>query len=133
MRLDDAIKVVRDLRRYRHRNCRVPHSRGALLRNTLIPNSTSAEFRLAIDAQKNPFGKVVWVEITALRSEQRCLSFRRLLIQLRRYPLKKLPIVVGLPGGVYYLWDGNHRATAAALLGKRRVKCLCVGGIKAQL
>jgi hypothetical protein len=127
VKLDDAITVVRELRRYRYRNCKAPHPRGAFIRNMLLKHATLAEFDHAIEAEKNPCGKMVWVEITDLRVGQRCLGFRRLLIQLRRYPLKKVPIVVRLPSGLYYLWDGNHRATAAALLGKRRIKCLLVG------
>jgi ParB-like chromosome segregation protein Spo0J len=42
---------------------------------------------------------------------------------LRRHPLKKLPTVLKLRSGLYLLWDGNHRATAAKLLGCRRIKC----------
>ncbi len=130
MRLANAIKVVRELRRYRYWSCRVLHPRGAFLRNPLVRKATALEFRQAVDAEKNPCGKMVWVLIDDLRTGQRCLAFRRLLIQLRRYPLKKVPIVVRLPSGKYYLWDGNHRATAGAMLGKRRIKCLMVGRTK---
>lgn len=127
MKLDDAIRVVKQLQRYRYRNCIARHPRGAFLCNALIPRATVAEFRQAVDAQKNPMGKMVWIEIADLRSMQRCLAYDRLLYQLRRHPMKKVPIVVKLATGRYYLWDGNHRATAGVLLGKRRIKCLQVG------
>ena len=127
MKLAHAIEVVRQQRRYRYRNCRAPHPRGAFLRHTLIPHVTRAEFDQAVDAQKNAMGKMVSVPVEALKTTQRCLAFRRLLRQLRLYPNRKVPIVVRLANGTYVIWDGNHRAVAAILLGAKRVRCLCVG------
>jgi hypothetical protein len=127
MKLDDAIRIVKQLQRFRYRNCITRHPRGAFLRNALITRATPSELKQAIDAQKNPMGKMVWIEIIDLRTRQQCLAYGRLLRQLRRYPLKKVPIVVKLATGRYYLWDGNHRATSGILLGKRRIKCLQVG------
>lgn len=130
MRLDHALTFVRHLTRYRYRNCVARHPRGAFLRHPYLREASNAEFEQAIDAEKNPCGKLVWVEIDKLVKGQGCLGFRRLLKQLRRYPLKKLPIVVRLRSGRFYLWDGNHRVVAHIMLGKRRVKCLMVGRSK---
>lgn len=130
MKLDHAIAVVRHLQRYHYRNCVKRHPRGAFLKS-LIPYVTNAQFKLAIAAQETRMGKMVWVEIDALISTQKCLAFRRLLRQLRMYPNKKVPIIVQIAPGKFVIWDGNHRVTSALLLGKRRVKCLLVGKIKA--
>lgn len=131
MMLDTAVAVVRQFQRYRDRGCTKRHPHGALIRNIFVPKATALEFRQAVDAQKYPCGKTVWVEISALRGLQRCLGRARLIRQLRWYPSKKLPIIVKLPGGKWYLWDGNHRVASAVLLGKRRVRCLMIGEIKA--
>lgn len=132
MRLDHAIKTVRELRRYRYRSCRVQHQQrlGPFVRHTMIKHCTRAEFDQAVEAEKNSCGKTVWVEIDKLRMSQFCLAYTRLLRQLRCHPPNKLPIIVSIPGGLFFLWDGNHRVTAAAMLGKRRVKCLMVGRSK---
>jgi hypothetical protein len=131
VKLADAIKVVKQFRRYHYRNCKRSHPLGAFIRHVLIPHVTVAEFDQAVAAQKNSMGRMVWVAIGDLKTTQRCLRYHSLLYQLRRHPLKKVPIVVRLASGKYVIWDGNHRATSAIMLGRRRVKCLMVGSIKA--
>lgn len=126
MKLDHAVKVVKALQRYHYRNCVKRHPRGAFLRH-LIPYVTNTEFKQAIDAQEPAMGEWIWVNVDHLKSTQTCLAFRRLLKQLRMHPNKKRPIVVQIAPKKYVIWDGNHRAMSAILLGEHRVKCLLVG------
>lgn len=129
MQLDHAIKVVKNLQRYRYRNCVARHPRGAFLRH-IVPYVTNAEFKQAIDAQEPAMGEWIWVNVDHLKSAQTVLAFRRVLRQLRMYPNKKVPVVVKIAPGKFVIWDGNHRAAATILLGKRRIKCLLVGILK---
>lgn len=129
MRLEHAIKVVKSLQRYHYRNCVKRHPRGAFVRN-LIPYATTSEFKQAVEAQSPAMGVWVWVKVDALKSTQKCLAFRRQLKQLRMHPNRKRPVVVQIAPKRYVIWDGNHRAVSAILLGERRVKCLLVGRLR---
>src|ERR1035437_6726442 len=113
MRRDDAIKLVRTLQRFSDRACKRPSRRGSYARQPFFPVATKAELRegeIATDITKTRYSRVEGVDLSKFRSVQGCLSLRRLLFQLRRHPLKKLPTVVRLRSGLHLLWDGNHRA-----------------------
>lgn len=123
--VETAVKVVHELQRYDTSTCRRRHSRGYFIRQMLFPHATRAQMKIAervCDPRYYRKTRAIWVDLSDLRAIQKCLSPRRLVYQLRRHPLKKLPLVVLVPGG-FVLWDGTHRATAAALLGKRRIRC----------
>lgn len=127
MKLDDAIKVVRQLQRYGDYKCTRRSRRGYYVRNFLIKRCTKAELKQAINATDREtlrHRREVWVDLDKLKAEQVCLAPRRLLYQLRRVPLKKRPTVIKLKDGTHLLWDGNHRVTAHLLLGRRRIKCI---------
>jgi hypothetical protein len=126
MKLNHAIAFVRQLQRYSDHKCTRPDRRGYYARNVLIKPCTKAELREALgttDSDILRYSRVVWADLATLKAEQRCISPRRLVYQLRRHPLKKLPTIVTLKDGTRLVWDGNHRANAAILLGRTRIKC----------
>jgi len=127
MKLDTAIKVVRELQRYRDPECKKRDPKGWYIRNVLKP-CTNAQFSEALnatDVTKLRYARVVWADLATLKSaKQSCLSPRRLIYQLRRVPHKKRPTVCRLKDGTHLVWDGNHRAVAHVLLGRRRIRCV---------
>lgn len=128
MKRDHAIKFVRELRRYVDHACKRPRAGGGYVKQALFSRHvTRAEHRYAeavVDITKRRQTRVVWIDLAKLKATQRCLCRSRLTYQLRRYPSRNRPTVVKLPGDVWAIWDGHHRATAALLLGRRQIKCI---------
>lgn len=126
MRRENAIKLVRQMRRYDDHACRKPRHNGFVIKQVFFPKITQTEYRIADDATDASHlrrSRRIWVSLDRLKSDQGSLVVRRLVYQLRRHPIDKLPLVVALPGGFYALWDGNHRATSALLIGRTRIRC----------
>jgi hypothetical protein len=124
MKREHAINVVSHLTRYRDQRCTRPARSGyCYIKQTFFPRCTRAEELRAEKTAVHAYEKVQWIRADRVKSTQGCLGPRRLIYQLRRHPLKKLPTVIPMRGGWFLLWDGNHRATASVLLGKTKIKC----------
>lgn len=127
MKLEYVIRLIRELARFKDDRCRKPDRSGFFIRQTFFPRATRKEENRAGAGKKvakiNGRTRTIWVRLDKLKSTQSCLSRPRMTYQLRRHPLKHLPVVIKLGHGKFLLWDGNHRATARALLGYSRMKC----------
>lgn len=117
--------------RYSHisRRCRVRHKRGTRIRQLLIPICTRAHYDYTLSATDEREWrqiKVQWIAIADMVTDQRQLQARRLVYQLPRIAemqKRKRPFTVALPGGKFMVWDGNHRVTAAIMLGRTHLRC----------
>jgi hypothetical protein len=129
MKLEKAIGCIRRLPRFRYRNLKVRHRIGRFIPQIFIPMARRrlVDTAVRINRRGKHTMKVLWIEVSAIRSEQMCLRLDRTLWQLRNYAglkRKKRPAII-MARGVPVLWDGNHRVTAAVLLGKKRIRCDC--------
>lgn len=137
MRLDAAVKMVANFRRYRQGKRRTYWDQsGPLVPQCLIPNCTKAQERKRdrIMTTKDKLGAVRWVDVGRIRSTQHCLRFKNLMWHVKHHAAMQkvfrskdmdirgvnLPIVTWVDG-VPILWNGNHRVTASVLLGKARI------------
>lgn len=129
--LDRAIAGVRILPRYRYQSLSQRHRLGRFVPQVLIPRATHRQIDIAAPINKRGcfIDKVLWIEVTAIRSEQQALRHDKLLWHLRHYAqmqrAKKYPAVI-MVRGVPILWDGNHRVTSARLLRKRFIRCIAM-------
>ena len=121
MRRDRAIKLVGELWRV----ARQGGKRKAFVCQALLRRASVLECRRAERVAEHKGYRItkVWVSIDKVKSTQGVLRPRSLVYHLRRHPYRKRPIVIALSRGFYLLWDGNHRVTAAAMLGRKRIQC----------
>jgi hypothetical protein len=129
-----AIAHVRRMPRFRYQGSptKAPSGRhriGQFIAQKKIPLATRRQVKAAVAINK-PCKmlkkKILWVNLNKLRSDQMCLRFDKMLRHLRRYTeLQRRRVRPGviMIRGVPILWDGNHRVTAAILLGKRNIRC----------
>lgn len=134
MNAKQAIRLLRELQRYAYinRRSRQPNKGGYLIRQLMMPLVSTAQWHFA-DKLMDKWAAdklkptTEWVPVRRLLSDQSRLAVRRMVYQLPRYAQmqreKKLPFVIKLPHEWYAVWDGNHRCTAALMLGKTRIKC----------
>jgi hypothetical protein len=134
MRADAALRLVRQMARYKT-TAKGPgfvwrlHPQGNYVRQVLIPFATAAQIHYAADVadvSRTRETNDEWLPVSALLSEQHRLSPRSLAYQIPRFftmQKRKLPTVIPLPSGKYLIWDGNHRCSAAILLGVTHMRC----------
>jgi hypothetical protein len=123
MKRANALKLVHELARFKDENCKKRDPRGFYVRQQFFPIWATTDEKRAVKARIGVRERTIWVRLDKLKSTQGCLGRYRLAYQIRRHPLKKLPTVIAMGRGKYLIWDGNHRATSAILLGKSRIKC----------
>lgn len=133
MNAKQAIRLLRELQRYAYinRRTRKASNRGYFIRQLMIPLVSTAQGHFA-DKLMDKWAAdklkptTEWVPVRRLLSDQSRLAVRRMVYQLPRYAQmqrKKRPLVIKLPHEWYVVWDGNHRCTAALMLGKTRIRC----------
>jgi len=142
MHLEQAVRVVRNFRRYRLLKSGKTqwYQAGPFIPQQLIPQTTAKQRRTAerLMTTKVKLCRVQQVDVRKIRSWQHCLRFKSLMWNVknaRRMQLvgrAKDPDIAGvdLPtlvwaDGVWVLWNGNHRTTANVLLGKTYLNARC--------
>lgn len=129
---EQAIRIIREMIRYRYigwRKRSKPYAKGVFIRQLCIPIASVAQVKLATEIADDRAMRettIEWVNVRKLLSEQKRLAVWRMMYQLPRFKdmqRRKRPLVVALPGGWRLIWDGNHRVTAAIMLGKSRMRC----------
>lgn len=132
MNAKQAIRLLRELQRYAYINRRTRRlgKDGQFIRQLMIPLVSNAQGKQAdmIAEMKGPVHETIteWISVRRLLSDQSRLATRRMVYQLPRYARmqrKSRPLVIALPHRWYVIRDGNHRCTAALMLGKTRIKC----------
>lgn len=125
-----AIRLIREMQRYTVEGGRLSRlKRGFFIRQLMVTYATADQRRLAakLAGSRNTRETTVeWVNVRKLLSEQRTLAVHRLVFQLTRFAAiqkRTRPLVIALPGGWRFIWDGNHRCTTAVMLGKTRLRC----------
>jgi hypothetical protein len=115
MKLEHAIRTVKNMRRYIDYNCTRPSRLGPYVRQFMIPRRTVRQIPELMSKGSRR------IKTASIYSEQRSLTYKRLLRALRHFDKqqrdRKLPNVFMSKRGPI-LWDGNHRVTAALLLGR---------------
>jgi hypothetical protein len=132
-----ALEYARALPRYRTQTLSQRHSGGFFVAQVRIKLGTRNQCRkagyamgLAVVRIETLCHKTMWLRIEDIRSEQLSLRRDKLVWHINHYarmqrgPHKKYPAVVVIDGALV-LWDGNHRVTAASLLGKKSIRCDC--------
>lgn len=142
MRVEHAVRVVRNLRRYRMKKRCTAYNRtvwdqaGPFVPQNVIPMGTRSQERRAkiVLESKAHLGAVRWIDVGRIRSTQHSLRFKSLMWNVknaarmqRTFASKdmavkgvNLPIVIWVDG-VAVIWNGNHRVTANILLGRTRI------------
>jgi len=130
---EEIIATVNELRRFSDFDLKRPSPRGAYVRSTIIPRCTPAEAARAEYIGDAPTSvKVQWVPVRFLVTYQPRLTIKSLRYAARTYVHHQrkgdhIPTLVHLGRGRYYVRDGNHRSTIAALIGgDLRIKALVV-------
>jgi len=128
--LDAALLYARKLPRFRYRSLGQKVSWGPFVPQFSLPIATRAQVNHAgkTNIRGNYNHKILWVRVADLKSEQMALARHKLIWHLKNYAKmqreKRYPGVIFVKG-VPILWDGNHRASAARLLGKKFMRCNC--------
>lgn len=125
MNQKEITRTVRELRRYADRELRRPHPGGAYVRSTVLPRATKAESRKAEERAGVDRVRMLerrWVPVRHLIADQPNLLRTSLLYAARTYIKHqrkgdKLPTLVCVGRGRYFVRDGNHRSTVAILIG----------------
>jgi hypothetical protein len=118
VRHDLALKLVRGMM--------IP----GVVKSGLIPRGSREEWNLTRKIMSgNWTRKVECVDPHRCVSPQKIIRGRNLCYAMRHWrTLQKdrdtLPVVVSIGRGRFYVWDGNHRTTAALMLGKRRMRAM---------
>ncbi len=124
MKVEHAVRVVRNFRRYRvGKKTTVWDQVGPLIPQDLIPKVTKTQDTAAYAVMEGKLyhSATRWVEVDKLHSTQDFLYFKSLMWVAKHFEKTPHPMVV-LSNGVYSIWNGNHRVTAAILLGKKRIR-----------
>ena len=128
---ETAIAYARRLPRFRTRHLTKRHRGGFFVPQICIPIATRLQVKSAVEInhrtrQRNK--KTLWVRVSLIRSEQMALRRDKLVWHINHYALAqkqgKYPGIIMVRGRPI-LWDGNHRVTAAWLLGKKFIRCDC--------
>lgn len=126
--VDDALDYIKTLPRFWHRALTRRHRVGFFIPQLAIPLAKRADVCKAdkINKTTTRVCKSIWIEVETIKSEQLCLRIDRLRYHVRNYAAvqraKGYPGII-MVGRVPVLWDGNHRVTAALLLGKKFMRC----------
>lgn len=129
---EQAIRLIREMVRYRYigwRKRSKPYAKGIFIRQLCIKIATRDQIDRADKIADPRFFRETttrWVDVRKMISGQKRLAVWRMMYQLPRFKdmqRRNRPLVIRLPGGWFYIWDGNHRVTAAIMLGKTRMRC----------
>lgn len=137
MNCAEITATIKELRRYWDRDLKKARPGGPFVRSTVIPRATRAEYRKAEERADGDHVRsldVRWVPVRYLIAEQKMLLRDSLLYAARTYVEhqkkgEKIPTLVCVGRGRYFVRDGNHRATVALMIGDRdlRIRAYVVG------